>query len=276
MSLFRYRAHGLGIHSAVELDLEQDDDAAADLTISLSSGAPPAAGPGIEVVRYDHGTTFSIAHGAVVTAYTTAPIDDITAEFLTGPAVAIALFQRGHAVLHASCVLTNGRATAFIGESRAGKSTIAGALVRNGHELFADDFIAFDGSDIIHRGAPRLRLWHDSAHATGFAPPHTSEKLTLRVRGATAATTNPLLFLLADATGGGPDCVTPLAPADVLYQLLGHSYCVSLFGMQDLKQQFERWSRLSTTLQCFRLTRARELQRLDETVRLIEQLASHA
>lgn len=48
---------------------------------------------------------------------------------------------QGKVILHASAVLVDGRVCAFIGESGAGKSTIAQQLVLKGYELYADDLL---------------------------------------------------------------------------------------------------------------------------------------
>lgn len=91
----------------------------------------------------------------------TATLED-TATYLLGPAIGYVARLHGYTCLHASAVLIEGRAVAFVGASGAGKSTLAGAFARAGYPVITDDIlvIAADGAGIeVFPGYPRLRLW---------------------------------------------------------------------------------------------------------------------
>src|SRR5918995_1944724 len=60
----------------------------------------------------------------------------------------LALQGVGHEVLHASAVLARERVVALCAVSGTGKSTIACALDRRGHPLWADDAVCFDASNV--------------------------------------------------------------------------------------------------------------------------------
>lgn len=82
-----------------------------------------------------------------------------------GPALAILLEQRGCAVLHGSCVAIGGSATAFLGASGVGKSTLAATLRDRGHPLISDGMTVIDVSEPFPRalpGPPHLKLWPDA------------------------------------------------------------------------------------------------------------------
>jgi ATP-dependent phosphoenolpyruvate carboxykinase len=92
------------------------------------------------------------------------PLAD-TAIFVAGTGMAIALYQRGSLLLHASAVAYDGRAFAFSGASGAGKSTLAALLCRDaGCEMISDDITAV--TSVGQRSVPQpdgrqLRLWDD-------------------------------------------------------------------------------------------------------------------
>ena len=58
--------------------------------------------------------------------------------------MAVALRQRGYLVLHASSVVVNHKAIAFMGFSGAGKSTLAAFFAEKGYKVLTDDVMAID------------------------------------------------------------------------------------------------------------------------------------
>jgi len=89
-----------------------------------------------------------------------------------GPALGIALHQRGHFALHASSVALSGQAVAFIGGHRAGKSTTASLLHSRGHELVTDDVTVLErenGAEMVVPSFPQTKLWSDSVELLGLA-----------------------------------------------------------------------------------------------------------
>lgn len=58
--------------------------------------------------------------------------------------MAVVLRQRGYLVLHASSVVVNHKAIAFIGFSGAGKSTLAAFFAEEGYKVLTDDVMAID------------------------------------------------------------------------------------------------------------------------------------
>jgi hypothetical protein len=68
----------------------------------------------------------------------------------------------GSLVLHASCATRDGRAVAFLGPQRAGKSTITAALLTEGWRVAADDALVVrvtEGSIRVQPSFPAMRLW---------------------------------------------------------------------------------------------------------------------
>ncbi len=70
--------------------------------------------------------------------------------------------------LHGSAVAFEGRAWVFIGESGAGKSTTAHALLAHGGRLLADDMSIVDVENrVVCSGSPSIRLWKNSEEVAG-------------------------------------------------------------------------------------------------------------
>ena len=92
--------------------------------------------------------------------------------FLFGTLLAILCFRRGLFPLHASCVRIGRVAVAFTAPSGTGKSTLAAALLRQGHALVADDVTVIDaaapGGPVVWGSVPMLKLTPDIAARLGF------------------------------------------------------------------------------------------------------------
>lgn len=98
--------------------------------------------------------------------------DDIPI-FIIGTVFGILLHQREQIVLHASAVRINGKAVLFCGNSGAGKSTIAAALVQRGYPLVTDDVCAVatmaEGVPMVYPDGRQLKLWAQSIERLDLA-----------------------------------------------------------------------------------------------------------
>jgi hypothetical protein len=116
------------------------------------------------VFRFDNGARFEVAAGgARVTASWPASItfQDVTSYFL-GPVLGFVVRLRGTVCLHASAVLVDGAAVAFLGPSGAGKSSICAYFAQRGAAVLTDDVLALRrgrGGFRVLAGPARLRLW---------------------------------------------------------------------------------------------------------------------
>lgn len=95
------------------------------------------------------------------------------------------LALRGHTVLHSSAVEVGGGVVAFLGQSGAGKTTTARALVTSGAALIAEDKLLVKvgrwGVEALSTGEAAVRRWVDQAAAAlsvhGSVTCHTLETL---------------------------------------------------------------------------------------------------
>ncbi|MBP2636429.1 MAG: HPr kinase [Firmicutes bacterium] len=109
-------------------------------------------------------------HEIIIEPCATADETDVQA-FLLGTVLGVLLQARGGFVLHGAAVNINGQALIATGVSAVGKSTLAAALCRQGHELLADDMclVSFDGKgkpELIS-GYPLVKLWTDAVEVLG-------------------------------------------------------------------------------------------------------------
>jgi hypothetical protein len=140
--------------------------------------------------------------------------DDAWQRLLIAQVLPFAALLRGLEVIHASAVVTDQGAVAFVGPSRAGKTSLALELCRRGASFLADDVLALEraGDDLLgHPGSPVAGLDHAEAQRleqTGGAQWQeivaiNAREQIVRVRGAVEPTPLAALFFL-DRRRDGP------------------------------------------------------------------------
>jgi hypothetical protein len=151
--------------------------------------------------------------------------------FLFGSVLGILCHQRGVLPLHASVVAVGDLAIAFPGGSGRGKSTLAAAFMRAGHQVLCDDIAAIDRANgaqpHVLPSFPRLKLWSSALAGTGVSPEHLErsraelEKFHLPVERAFRAEPLPLVALYyLGSLGSSRDIrVTPLAGLAAVAQM---------------------------------------------------------
>ena len=170
-------------------------------------------------VRYDGGSRVTVRWES----------NDLLADIpavLQGPGIAAALHLRSVPLLHSCVVNVDGGAILLMGAPGAGKSTTAGALVRSGFPLVSDDLAALsvvDGEVFVHPGYPRLRLFADSARASGWNPSTLSRTFVTTLLGdkcfvdvagdsftSTSLRVRAVYMLQPRRADGGPPVITAI------------------------------------------------------------------
>jgi len=189
---FRYTAYGLTLEANRPLPgliPASAHDAPVDVWVDLmrESESPlpspevEAVSSGLNVLSKADGTYFHLwfrgegqldfevnSEGTHIRAsWDRSVIEEVTA-LLLGPVLGCALRLRGILCLHACVVRIGQQAIAIVGETGAGKSTMAAALARRGHPILSDDIAVLDDRRdrlLVQPGYPRVRLWPKSIKA---------------------------------------------------------------------------------------------------------------
>jgi hypothetical protein len=200
---------------------------------------------------------------------------------LAGSALAIALFQRGHLVLHASAVSLDEHVLAFAGPSGTGKSTLAAAFLARGAALVTDDVVCLEATGpvpLVQPAYPAMRLDTASspvlgrdASPLGRLDAGGSGKEVFAVVERFEIARKPLhaLFVVED----GEDLVVARKPPQqAAIDLVFNSYVATLLTGRTEADHFVRCADLATRLAVYTLRRPRRLDRLDDVVKAVSAL----
>ncbi len=289
--MYFYSAYGLGIQSEIPLPALMPSEAPADITMRFGNVTPidPVAAHTSLSLQFREDKAFffvrGLGSGQAVSGREImgAPEPDMEQELMQflaqGPGLSVLLYQRGYLTLHAGCVRIGDGAIAFMGESGAGKSTIAAALHVRGHELIADDVTVinnFGTRPETYPGYPGLNLLPDGAKHFGarfekFVNTTTLDaKTRFHLQSGLPQVPIPLtkIYLLCD---GPHSSITPLAGHRAAYELVKHSYWIRV--MHDFRPSlyFLRCAQLSAAIPIMMLMRPKEMSALPRIADSIEK-----
>jgi hypothetical protein len=285
----RYSAFGLSIASdirlpglpsgpnhydlSIELRARSDEAPASEARLTVDSG----------VARFDvpQFGRVTVAHGREVVVAPHASADTRSIEaFLVGPALAIALQQRGCAVFHATAVAIGATAVALLGEKGAGKSTLAAALVARGHALLSDDVVVLDGEpptvDVL-RGGRTLRVNPDVAAALGLAVDELERVVAdsdkrLWSPAADAPKRVRLGHFVVVERGDTVRCAR-LEPSDAFPELVRHTYGARFQFLEHAglaESRFRQCAALARAVPTWRVAHGDRLETLPSLVDAVE------
>lgn len=188
----------------------------------------------------------------------------------------------GRLNLHGSAVVVHDQALAFIGLSRSGKTTLAGAFAQAGHAFLTEDVITLQPDEGAYNIEPKralLRLFPDSAQQLGIAGADCEAGMVKRQFEATgslphATRSAPLgrLYFLGD--GSSPDLqVWQLSKPEALSIALRHSFILDVEDAARLRAHFGRISDLVDAVPCYALDYPR---RYDLLAGIVDTLAAQS
>ena len=279
-----YSAYGLRICSEVPLLETMVSDGTADVVVRLGSLAdilPESLDHGQRFLGQMPGSgKFLICEGNEILIE---PDPDASMEMLQaiilGPAMSVVLRQRGRLVLHASAVVIEHTAIAFLGGSGWGKSTLANAFHSNGHALLTDDVLAVNSQSIpplVYPAFPQQRLWSTAVTALGhqvsdLSPLHDKTlKLAYECDLDFCQTPTPLhrIYVLSK---GSEHSIVPLSPQEAFSEIARHTRELStLKAPEFVSRHLRQCTQLLNTTPVFRFTRKPSLEALPELVTMIK------
>lgn len=208
--------------------------------------------------------------------------------FLLGSAFGALLHQRRMLPLHANAIEVNGRAVAFMGETGAGKSTLAAWFHDRGYRILADDVcvVGFEeaGQPNVAPGLPRLRLWSEALEFTGrdaknFSRSYTGaaaqmDKYDVPIEAASVRASSAQLAAIYLLERGDRFAVTSVTGASAAELLFANTYRGSYLSLVNGKQQhWQSAIKLVQSVPVFRAVRSWDLTKLHEQCALLLQHA---
>ena len=216
----RYRVYGLVSEAAIPLSCPTASSARADRTsgcdrasrASVRERAPrasslPRSRKWFECRRLPDGATylrwydlfeFLISSDGThdrLSSPCEGDADESLTTYLLGQVLSFSLLSRGNEPLHATAVVIDGEAVAFLGDCGYGKSTLGAAFLARGFPILTDDILALevrDGRWFAHAGPRRLKLFPSVARkilarADGMHLNAGTSKLLLPLSGTEAS-----------------------------------------------------------------------------------------
>lgn len=289
-----YAAFGLTILSELSLpELQPAEPPAGAADVEVRLGALGGEGwdrvVGIEAASFRlqvAGTgRFEVTGGHSVTVDEEAGASPAEVRaFLLGTVFGALFQQRGVLALHASAVAVGeDGAIGFLGESGAGKSTMAMAMNARGHRLLCDDVCvvldAPDGSAITWPGVRRLKLWSRSIEAGGGSTeglePVLQREDKFHVPTQMIAPYRPhrlrRIYLLAPGDADAPQ-ITRLRGAEAAQALVSHTFRGRIVPFMDAAERhFRACLALLGRCTVYRLERPWDLARVELSCDAVEQ-----
>lgn len=206
--------------------------------------------------------------------------NDILRPCILGSAMAVVLQQRGFLVLHASCIVINGMAIAFLGHSGDGKSTICSAFHARGYEVLTDDVLVIDiarENILVIPSFPEIKLRSDSASLIGYkegilSPLHPlTNKKVHQIKQGFSLGSVPLKYIYV-LDKGEQSSIKSLSAKEGFIELVKHTRSVNTLRNQNLeKTHFEKCTTMVQKIPIFRLVRKFSLSEIFSVVEIVEK-----
>lgn len=188
--------------------------------------------------------------------------------YLLGTCMGAILMQRKILPLHGSAVAINGKAFAIVGDSGAGKSTTASALLQRGYELISDDVIpvtfTMDNIPVVTPAYPQQKLWQESLNQFGIESKNLrpiidrETKFAIPVSSQFATETLPLagVFELVK-TDDETTTFAPILGLNRLHTLFLHTYRNFFLSRAGLMEwHFQTTAKMANKMNFYRIQRS--------------------
>lgn len=171
----------------------------------------------------------------------------------------------GDLVLHGSACAIGGELAAFIGQTGAGKSTLAASFHADGYRLLGDDAIVISEVDGVLRGEPvypSLRLYRESINqvfresVSTSAMAFYSEKMHVSADdlGGSASSCLPLGAIYILTEGDTRVSLDRISPADACMALVENSFALDPQDLVAAAQRMAQAARVAAAIPCYELS----------------------
>jgi hypothetical protein len=193
--------------------------------------------------------------------------------YLLGQVLSFSLLSFGVEPLHATAIVVDGRAIAFLGGCGLGKSTLGAAFLARGFPVLTDDLLALERRErgwLAHPGPPRLKLFplvaetllKGKSHGSSLNPLTSKRILRLTPAEATAcpAPLHALYVLTKPRTASRATArISPLRTERAFFELIRGSFNLIQVDRRRLENQFRIATGLAAEVPVRRLSYPRKL-----------------
>jgi hypothetical protein len=194
--------------------------------------------------------------------------------YLLGHALSFAFVKQGLEPIHATSVVVDGHAIAFLGNSGFGKSSLAAAFLAAGHRLLTDDLLMLRQAQsgyTAQPGPPRIKLFPKMARrflasaASGLPMNDETEKLVLPLSEHQCHDQSaPLraIYVLAaprEVYRKQRIRVTPLSPRETFVELVRNTFNYLVTDSERLQRQHSESAQVAMRVPARRISHPRVL-----------------
>lgn len=197
------------------------------------------------------------------------------------------LERAGWPAVHASSVVVDGSAIAFLSNHGGGKTSLAATMLHLGHPLGSDDIVALTVADdgiVARPGYPQMRMWPEqAAHFVGHdvlerVHPGLTKRRVPVGRGGLGTfdgELRPLTALyLPQRREGGDIAFETMPPSQALFELVRHTFLVGIVEGSGLANA--RFASLAHVVRRVPMRIVRYPDGLDRLPEVAERIATDA
>ncbi len=208
--------------------------------------------------------------------------------YLVSQVLSFALLKQGIEPLHATVVVLNDQAVAFLGGCGSGKSSLGAAFLRAGHRVLTDDLLVIKEHDesgqtfLAYPGPPRIKLYPRITAAllgnrfTGVPMNPRTRKQVIPLNPFQSCVT-PIPLKAIYVLGPPPKrrqrnrvTIRRLSQRRAMLQLIGNTFNRMVVDPGRLSRQFNQAGRIVTSIPVKSLSYPRDLTRLPAVLEAIQ------
>lgn len=189
--------------------------------------------------------------------------------------------HQGELNLHGSAVAIDNFAVAFLGQSRRGKTTLAGAFAKAGYPYLTEDVLQVQsagGNFLLVPHKTDLRVFPDSASfLSGYRPSEEAGGAKIPIPASASLPfckdTRQLSHIFILGEGHCESIrIAPIGQAEGIRQLLQQSFILDVEDQVRLRSHFGRLGGLAASVPCFELDYPRTFDQLPHVIAAVSSL----